>query len=98
MKRKGKNSILVYPGLRYTHKKLNFACKIIFFEKCLFVYENQFAVAKKLQKKFWGQIQKHFRHQKNASHTFSIYGNCMISIFRQKVFVFYSVRYTEFYA
>ena len=27
---KEKNPILVYPGLRYTHKKLNFACKIFF--------------------------------------------------------------------
>ena len=59
MKRKGKKiPILVYPRLRYTHKKLNFACKIFFFEKCLFEYENQFAVGKKNTKKFLGAISK----------------------------------------
>ena len=56
-----------------------------FFEKCLFAYENRFAVEKKT-KKFLGQIFKITlcRHQKNASHTISIYGNCMISIFFKK--------------
>ena len=76
-----KNLILVYPGLRYTHKKLNFACKIFFSKKCLFEYENHFAVEKK---KFGGNFKKKnfcCRHQKNASHTISIYENCMISIF-----------------
>ena len=29
------NPLLVYPGLRYTHKKLNFACK--FFSQKFFV-------------------------------------------------------------
>ena len=51
------NPILVYLGLRYTHKKLNFACKIFVFKKCLFEYENQFAVEKKY-KKFLGGISK----------------------------------------
>ena len=47
MKRKGKrNPLLVYPGLRYTDKKLFFACNF-FFKKCLFEYENQIAVEKK---------------------------------------------------
>ena len=66
MKREGKkNPILVYPGLRYTHKKLNFACKIFFFKKYLFEYENQFAIEKKNTKKFWGQFQNFCRrHQK----------------------------------
>ena len=34
-------------------------------------------------KKFLGAISKKFcrRHQKNASHTISIYGNCMTSFF-----------------
>ena len=77
--------ILLYPGLRYAHKILNFACKI-FFEKCLFAYENRFAVEKKNKKNFGLNFQnnlKNFlcRHQKKVSHTISIYGNCMISIF-----------------
>ena len=49
--------MLSYPGLRYAHKILNFACKNFFFEKCLFAYENRFAVEKKT-KKFLGQIFK----------------------------------------
>ena len=37
MKSKGKKiQFLVYPGLCYTHKKLNFACKIFIYKKCLF--------------------------------------------------------------
>ena len=70
-------------------KKLNFACKFFFFKKCLFEYENQFAV-EKTQKNFGVNFKntlKNFcrRHQKNASHTFSIYQNCMVSIlFGQK--------------
>ena len=41
---------------------------------------------KKKTKNFWGQFQKYLknfcrRHQKNASHTISIYGNCMTSVF-----------------
>ena len=40
----------MYPGLRYTHKKLNFAGKN-FFEKCLFEYTTRFAV-KKAKKDF----------------------------------------------
>ena len=51
-----KNSILVYLGLRYTHKILKFACKIFFFKKCLFEYENQFAV-EKTQKIFGGNFK-----------------------------------------
>ena len=64
--------------------------QISFFKKCLFEYKNQFAVEKKNTKNFWGQFQKHLspnfcrRHQKNASHTISIYGNCMTSGFFRK--------------
>ena len=59
--------------------------QIFFFKKCLFENENQFAVQKK-HTKFWGQFLKYFcrRHQKNASHTISIYGNCMTSVFFPK--------------
>ena len=61
--------------------------KFFCFKKCLFEYENQFAVDKKKHKKnFEGNFintLKNFcrRHQKNASHTYSIYGNCMTSVF-----------------
>ena len=34
----------MYPGLRYAHKILNFACKKHFFEQCLFEYEIRFEV------------------------------------------------------
>ena len=36
---KEKKPILSYPGLRYAHKKLYFACQNFFFEKCLFAYK-----------------------------------------------------------
>ena len=55
MKRKGKNPILVYPGLRYT-QKINLCMQNFFFKKCLFEYENQFAVKK--NKKILGTISK----------------------------------------
>ena len=44
---------------------------------------NQFAVEKK-HKNFLGAIFWGRRHQNNASHTISIYGNCMTSVFFQK--------------
>ena len=53
-----KNSILVFPGLRYTHKKLNFACKIFFSKKCLFEYILRL---KKNTTKFLGAISKILR-------------------------------------
>ena len=73
-------------------QNIKFCMQNFFFEKCLFAYENRFAVEKK-QKIFGPNFQnylKHFlcRHQKNASHTISIYGNCMISILT-KISVFY---------
>ena len=87
---KKKNPITVYPGLRYTHKKLNFACKIYFFRKCLFEYENQFAVEKTTKK--FAAIKKmlaiHLRYMEIV----------WLENFWQKFFVFYLVRYTEFYA
>ena len=45
---------------------------------------------KKHKKVFGGQFQKYFcrRHQRNTIHTFSIYGNCMTSIFLTKSFPF----------
>ena len=78
----------MHPGLRYAHKTLNFLCrkKNVFQEKKLGL---------RLKKKLLG---KSFVccQQKNASHTGSIYGNCMISIFLTINFFF--VRYTDFYA
>ena len=53
-----------------------------FFSKKKFEYENQFAV-EKTQISFWVNFKK------NASHTFSIYGNCMISILFDKKFFFF---------
>ena len=81
-----KNSILVYPGLRYTNKKLNFACKFFFFQKMFAWVRKSFCGWKKNTKKFLGAISK-------------IYGNCIVSIFFwQKIFLFYLVRYTKIYA
>ena len=85
LRKKEKNPILLYPGLRYTQKKLNYAC-------------NQFAVEKKFlgvvsRKNIGGSFKNTLkifcrRHQKIASHTFSIYGNSMIRIFLTKFFFF----------
>ena len=66
-------------------QNIKFCMQKFFFEKRLFAYENRFAVEKK-QKKFGPSFQNYLiiflcRHQKNASHTISIYGNCMMSIF-----------------
>ena len=73
-----KKTILVYPGLQYAHKELNFG-------KRLFVYKNRFAVEKKFgaNSKLLGKIFVS-PSKKNASHTISIFGNCMISIFFKK--------------
>ena len=85
-----KNPILVYISISI-HTKIKFCMQNFFFKKCLFENENQFPV----KKNNWGQFRKtlcrrHFcrRHQKNACHTFSIYGNCMVSIFLTKSFSF----------
>ena len=100
IKRNGKKiNISISRTTLYT-QKIKFCMQNFFSKKCLFEYENHFAVEKK-QKKIWGQFQKKkfcCRHQKNASHTISIYENCMISIFWQKIFLCYLVRYTKIYA
>ena len=71
-----KNPKLVYPGLRYTHKKLNFACKF-FFSKNVCLNTKINLRLKKHKKIFGGNCKitfKNFcrRHQ---------YGNCMTSVF-----------------
>ena len=81
--------LLSYPGLSYANKKLNFACKKNFFGKSLFACKIRFAVEKK-KKKLWGNFQNYLKKNfcvaiKNASHTISIYGNCMESIFFKKI-------------
>ena len=100
--KKKKSNISISRITLYT-QKIKF-CMIFFFKKCLLEYENQFAVKKITQKNFGRNFKntlKNFcrRHQKNASHTFSIYGNCMISVFfDKKLFLFSLLQYTEFYA
>ena len=69
MERKKANIIVSRTGLRYAHKKLNFAYKIFFFEKCFFAYKIRFAVEKKTKKTFWRKFSKLLekflcRHQK----------------------------------
>ena len=60
LKLKGKkNTTLSYPGIRYAHKKLNFACKKSFFGKCLLAYKIRFALEKK-NKKMSGAISTFF--------------------------------------
>ena len=90
MKRKGKKkSNISISRTTLNTQKIKFCMQIFFFKKCSFEYENQFAVKKK-HKKFLGPISKILwknfcrRHQKNASHTISIYGNCMTSVFFQR--------------
>ena len=80
---KGKNSILLSPGLRYTHKKLNFASNKIFLKNVCLSTHFDLRLKRKL-----GQFLK------NISHTISIFGNCMISkFFDKKFFFFYFVQY-----
>ena len=56
---KEKNPILVYPGLRYTHKKLNFACKF-FFSKNVCLNTKINLRLKKKQKMFGGNFKNTF--------------------------------------
>ena len=88
---KEKKPILSYPRLRYAHKKLNFACKkkVFFFRKMFVCVQNSICNWKKKPKKFLGQVCKitwktFGSPSKNASHTISIYGNCMESIYFKK--------------
>ena len=73
-------------------QKIKFCMQNYFFQKTFVWVRKPFCGWKKNTKKFyfWGQFQKKFccRHQKNASHTISIYGNCMTSIFLTKSFSF----------
>ena len=85
VKRKKKPKLL-YPGLGYAHRNINFACKKKF-RKCLFAYKIRFVVKKKFGGKFSKLLKKFFvSPSKNANHTISIYGNCMESIFFKKNF------------
>ena len=85
---KEENSIIVYPVLRYTHTKLNFACKF-FFSKNVCLSTKIFLQLKKKQKKIWGKFQKYVVViKKKASHAFFMNGNCMTSIFLTKNFCF----------
>ena len=70
-------------------QNIKFCMQNFFFEKCLFAYQNLFAVEKKNKKIFGLNFQNYLkiflcRHQKNASHTIFIYENCMKSIFFKK--------------
>ena len=58
-----KKPILVYPGLRYTHKKSNFACTICF-PKNVCLSTKIILRLKKNTKNFWGQFQKYFAIKK----------------------------------
>ena len=88
MKRKGKKANISISRTTLYTQKIKFCMQIFFFFKYLFEYENQFAV-EKIHKQVFGcnfkntKFQKKIcrRHQKNASHTISIYGNCMTSVF-----------------
>ena len=78
----------MYPGLRYALKKLNFACKNFFWKNvCL---SSKFDLLVKKNNKFFLmqfqiKLEKFLgRHQKNASDSVSIYGNCMMNIFYKK--------------
>ena len=78
---KEKNPMLVYPGLRFTQIIHNYTQNV-----CLNTKIN--LRLKKKHKNFVDNFKntcrrRNFcrRHQKNASHTISIYGNCMTSFF-----------------
>ena len=66
-----------------------------FFQKMFVWVQKSICGWKKTQKIFWGQFQKNFknlcrRHQKNASHTFSIYVSIMlVHIFQIFYFILY---------
>ena len=88
------NPKLVYPGIRYAHKKkLNFLCKIFFSKFNLRLKKKQKILVQ--FKITWGNFKIFLLPLKNASHTIPIYRNCMISIFLTKKFNVYLVQYTE---
>ena len=62
---KEKKPILSYPGLRYAHRKLNFACRIFFFRKMFVCVQNSICGRKKtLRKKFGLWLKKNFLVEK----------------------------------
>ena len=70
-------------------QKIKFCMQKFFFRKMFVCVWNSICGWKKTKKIFGPDFQnnlKNFlcRHRKNASHTISIYGNCMISIFFKK--------------
>ena len=72
MNRKGKkNPILVYPGLRYTHKKLNFACNIFFSKKVCLNTKINLRLKKPQKKVFWGNFKN--TSQKNQKNIWKLY-------------------------
>ena len=92
MKTKGKKSNLSISRTTLYTQKNNF-CMQFFFSKIVCLITKINLRLKKTQNTFRGNFEntlKNFcrRRQKNASHTFSIYGNCMISIFLTKSFSF----------
>ena len=77
MKRKAKKSnISISRTTLYTQEKIIFACKIFFFKNVCSRTKNNLQLRKKTQIKFLSSQSKEI-----ASHTFSLYGNCMISNF-----------------
>ena len=74
------------------HTKSNILhAKKIFFKKCLLAYKNQLAIQKINKIFLWGGGNFEITWEnfvspskKNASHTISIYGNCMISLLYNK--------------
>ena len=92
-----KTAILVYPGLRHTHQKLNSAGN--FFSKNVYLSTKLKLRLKKTTKNTIANFKvtwKNFRcrNKKKTSHTISIYGKCIISTFWQKIFLFNLIRYT----
>ena len=71
------------------HTKYQILHAKIFFSKNVCLRTKIDLRLKKKKKNFGPNFQNYLknflcRHQKNASHTISIYGNCMISIFFKK--------------
>ena len=100
--RQKENNGVIQDYVMHT-KNLIFLAKKI--EKSLFEYNTRFAIDKKKHKKVLGQFQNYFccrkiflSPSKNAIHTISIYGNSIIIVFSPKIFPFYLIRYTKFYA
>ena len=82
MKRKGKKSNISISRTRLYTQKIKF-CMQVFFSKNVYL-NTKINLRLKKNKKFLGAISKILfcrRHQKNASHTISIYGNCITSVF-----------------